>query len=69
MNIKEFQEIAHLEGLDFIKALLSLEKRRFEHAQFLRGSTLEDINAVRNGGFGHKQSLRMGAWPRYGIAA
>jgi hypothetical protein len=21
------------------------------------------------GGFGHKQSLRMGAWPRHGIAA
>jgi hypothetical protein len=33
----------------------------------LRGSVRK--RDERNGGFGHKQSLRMGAWPRYGIAA
>lgn len=45
MRYEEFQTIAHLEGLDFIRALLDLEERRFGAKQFMRGSTFEDINA------------------------
>jgi hypothetical protein len=38
-------------------------------------ATLDDLRGSirkrdkRIGGFGHEQSLRIGAWPRYGIAA
>jgi hypothetical protein len=45
MNVSQYQQIAHLEGLEFIKALLLLEEQRFERAQFLKSSTFEDINA------------------------
>jgi hypothetical protein len=45
MKLHQFRKIAHLEGLDFIRALLSLEEKRFKSAMFIRGSTYEDINA------------------------
>jgi hypothetical protein len=45
MNEEQFKQIAHLEGLEFIQALLRLEEQRFEESQFLKGSTFEDINA------------------------
>lgn len=44
MEIIQFKNIAHLEGLDFIKALLKLEEDRFTEPQFLKGSTFENIN-------------------------
>ncbi len=44
MTIEQFQQIANLEGLEFITALLRLEEERFEESQFLAGSTFEDIN-------------------------
>lgn len=43
MRQEEFLEIAHLEGVDFVKALLRVEEQRSE--RFLMGSAFEDINA------------------------
>jgi hypothetical protein len=45
MQKVQFDSISHLEGLDFIRALVELEEQRFEQSQFLKGSTFEDINA------------------------
>lgn len=45
MKEEQFHEIAHLEGIEFIRALLRLEEQRFEQSHFLMGSTFEDINA------------------------
>jgi hypothetical protein len=45
MKFEEFQQIAHLEGLKFIRALIQLEEQRFEQSNFMLGSTFEDINA------------------------
>jgi hypothetical protein len=45
MKIDQYKEISHLEGIEFIKALLNLEEKRFEQSQFWKGSTFEDINA------------------------
>lgn len=45
MKVSQYRKISHLEGLEFIKALLRIEERRFKQSEFLRGSTFEDINA------------------------
>ena len=45
MKKNQYDGIAHLEGLEFVKELLVLEQTRFESDQFLKGSTFEDINA------------------------
>src|SRR5467141_2021631 len=45
MNVTQYQKISHLEGLEFVKALLLLEEQRFEQSSFVKGSTFEDINA------------------------
>ena len=45
MKSEQFKQIPHLEGLDFIQALLGLEEQRFENSQYLKGSTFEEINA------------------------
>jgi hypothetical protein len=45
MKLSEYQKIAHLEGLDFIQAVLRIEERAFKLPEFLKGSTFEDINS------------------------
>jgi hypothetical protein len=45
MKHEQFKEIAKLDGIKFIRALLELEEKRFEESHFLKGSTFEDINA------------------------
>jgi hypothetical protein len=45
MTDNEFARISDLEGLEFIQALLEIEKSRFDDSNFRTGSTFEDVNA------------------------
>jgi hypothetical protein len=44
VEYKQFKSIERLEGIEFVKALLDLEKERFDSTSFKVGSTFEDIN-------------------------
>jgi hypothetical protein len=44
MDKAQYQGIAKFEGLEFIKALLSLEEQQFEQTNFFKKSTFEEIN-------------------------
>jgi hypothetical protein len=44
MEFEQFQSIEHLEGIEFAKALLDLEQRRFQSAEFRSDSTYESIS-------------------------
>jgi hypothetical protein len=44
MKDSELAALLPLRGIPFLKALLQLEERRFNDAQFLKGSTFEEIN-------------------------
>jgi hypothetical protein len=44
VKLEQFREIKHLDGIEFIEALLKSEKEQFQSTQFQRGSTFEDIN-------------------------
>ncbi len=45
MRKEQYDAIAHLEKIEFVKALLEVEKERFQPEQFTKKSTFEDINA------------------------
>jgi hypothetical protein len=45
MEFEQYQSIEHLGGIEFAKALLDLEQKRFQSAKFRTESTYENINA------------------------